>query len=94
MPKSFLEHHLTVCPKALEISKMQAQPFFNKGVNFFAKNYETADNANHAEESKEGNGGDLVASDQFQNVINTAYERLKASYGSEPVFTELFTVDE
>ena len=35
MPKLHLEHHLTVCPKALEISKIEAQPFFARGINFF-----------------------------------------------------------
>ena len=33
--KTALESHLKVCPKALEISKMETQPFFNKGINFF-----------------------------------------------------------
>lgn len=57
MPKAVLAHHLTVCPKALEISKVQAQPFFNKGVNFFANGSTQA-----AEEEKEGQ---LIPSDQF-----------------------------
>ena len=37
MPETALEHHLTVCPKFLQISKVQAQPFFAKGINFFVQ---------------------------------------------------------
>ena len=35
MLKTQLEHHLTVCPKREMIRKVEEQPFFNKGINFF-----------------------------------------------------------
>mmetsp|Transcript_7837 Transcript_7837/g.9460 ORF Transcript_7837/g.9460 Transcript_7837/m.9460 type:complete len:101 (-) Transcript_7837:1005-1307(-) len=37
MPKAFLEHHLKVCPKFMQTSKIEAQPFFKRAINFFCQ---------------------------------------------------------
>ena len=50
-----------------------------------------------AEEEEEKKGEEEIATvptERFQRLINEAYDRLKERYGSEPMFTELFTVDE
>ena len=49
------------------------------------------------EDEEEKKGEEEIATvpaERFQRLINEAYERLKERYGSEPMFTELFTVDE
>lgn len=90
-PKYQLEHHLKVCPKALEISKVEAQPFFKKGINFFRQQL-TEEGQQSNEEEKAVIAS--VDSSHFAELINSAYEKLKVKYGSVPSFQELFTIDE
>lgn len=85
-PKHQLEHHITVCPKALELRKIQAQPFFKKGINFFSQ----GEAAQQVEEEKK----DSVDSNSFGALIQAAYDKLKLKYGAVAAFAELFTVDE
>ena len=46
------------------------------------------------EEKKEEDEIATVPTERFQGLIIDAYERLKERYSSEPMFAELFTVDE
>ena len=92
MPEHLLEQHLAVCPKAGQLNKTEALPYYKAGINF--QQLKVANGEESKEEQKEEKKLDQESTKLFLEVIEKTYAKLKVKYGACEEFRDLFTVDE